>query len=651
METTEAKVITRDYIKGFFQFDDSREDQAILDTIMQSLSLKEFPNNAIICRAGEEADAMYFLEAGACNVLDSEKDVINELKSGTYFGEYAALVGEKRMADIQAKGSVSVYRLDKETLLDLTRNNPKIYSLFLKNVYGQATERYKQLRFALDSRRGVNNPGRTKKAKLPALILNYGIVLLIFIAAAVFVPPLDKLTPLWLCAPIVFLVAYIIITRRTLEALILAAMFTMVMTARMNFVGAFIEQIVGTISDVSTLEILLLIAFMGSLIRLFTASGSINALRSVAETKLKSGKATLLTSFFCMFIVSIDDYLGVLIGSSCFMPLADQKRIPREKSAMVMGMGPTAICLLNPISLWGIYLTGLIVMSGGKPGVFIAALPFNFSAILVILFVFLLALGKAPLVGLAKKGVERVADGGPLAPPGSDDGAKADNTNRGKIINLILPIAVLIAASIISGTLVDSIKAGAFTFSVNVLYGILVTFLFTFVLYCFERYMTPEQFIDHIVFGIESMLAPIVMLIVVNCFSSSLEVIGFSGWLNVTVQSALGGQAWLLPAIIFVLFTIIGMLFGSSWAMFPIGIPLALKLAESSGGNAGLFIAAICAAGLSGDGLSMYNGDMFFFASCLGIKPSAYYSTKLPYVVTIAICAFAGFLLCGLLIR
>jgi Na+/H+ antiporter NhaC len=139
------------------------------------------------------------------------------------------------------------------------------------------------------------------------------------------------------------------------------------------------------------------------------------------------------------------------------------------------------------------------------------------------------------------------------------------------------------------------------------------------------------------------------MLVVVNCFSNSMGEIGFSDWLNAAVQTAIGGQAWLLPALIFALFTIIAMLFGSSWAMFPIGIPLALSLAISVNGNPGLFIAAVCAAGLSGDGLSMYNGDMFFFASCLGIKPQAYYSTKLPYVLAIALLALAGFLVCGAL--
>jgi Na+/H+ antiporter NhaC len=647
----EAKIITPKYIKNFFQLNDSKEDVKTLAKIMASLVRKEFPNNAVICEVGEKADAMYFLESGACNVLNDEKSIINELKPGRYFGEYAALVeGEKRMANIQAKGSVAVYRLDKAVLLELTRNNPKIYGLFLRNVYGQASDRYKQLLAVINSRRGVSRAPK-KNAKLPELLLNYGIVALIFLAVALFTPPLSSaLSPLWLCTPVVFLVAYMIVTRQALESLVLATMLIMVMVAKWNFVGAFIGQIVGTVSNESTLKILLLIAFMGSLTRLFTASGSINALRSVAERKLKSEKSTLLTAFLCMFVVSLDDYLSVLIGSSCFMPLADQKRVPREKSAMVMGMSPPAICILNPISLWGIYVTGILVINGGNIGMFISSLKFNFSAIFTILFVFLLACGKAPLVGLVKQARERVASGGPLSPPGSDDGPKSDDTNRGKALNLILPIVVLIIASVISGTVLSTIETGSFTLSVNVLYGMLVTFIFTFVLYCFERYMTPEQFFDNILFGIESMLAPIVMLVVVNCFANSMSEIGFSDWLNATVQTVIGGQAWLLPALIFVLFSIVAMLFGSAWAMFSLGIPFALNLAISVNGNQGLFIAAVCAAGLAGYNLSLYNGDMFFFASCLGMKPQTYYNTKLPYVLAIALLTLAGFLVCGALL-
>jgi Na+/H+ antiporter NhaC len=382
---------------------------------------------------------------------------------------------------------------------------------------------------------------------------------------------------------------------------------------------------------------------MGSLTRLFSASGSINALKYIAERRIKSGAGILFASFCSMVLVAIDEYLSVLINGACFVPLTDQKRVPREKSAMVMGMTPGALCIISPISLTGIYLAGMIAMSGGKAGMFFTAIPFNFTALLTVFFVLLFIIGKAPLFGGLRAAIWRVKDGGPLWPEGTDIEEEEGGTNRGRIANLILPILVFAASSIITGTL----EAGSF--SVNVLYGMFITLIFTFLLYCFQRYMTPEQFFKNIVFGIENMLAPIVMFVVSKCFANGITEIGFSGWLNEIVQQLLGGQAWLLPAIIFGLCTLVGALFDNPWAMFAIGIPIALNLSTSLQGNPGLYIGAVCAAGLVGNEIAM--GDIFFIGPMLGVNPIAYYRTKMPYVILITLLAFLGYMAAGYFVR
>jgi di/tricarboxylate transporter len=250
----------------------------------------------------------------------------------------------------------------------------------------------------------------------------------------------------------------------------------------------------------------------------------------------------------------------------------------------------------------------------------------------------LLIIGKAPLFGGLRKALWRVIEGGSLWPEGTDI-EEEEGANRGRVANLVLPILVFMASSILAGTL----EAGSF--SVNVLYGMFITLIFTFFLYCFQRYMTPEQFFKHIIFGIEAMLAPIVMFVVSNCFATGITEIGFSAWLNEIVQQLLGGQAWLLPAIIFALFTLVGALFDNPWAMFAIGIPMALTLSVSLRGNTGLYIGAVCAAGLAGNEIAL--GDIFFIGPMLGINPIAYYRTKLPYVILITLLAFLGYMAAG----
>jgi Na+/H+ antiporter NhaC len=583
---------------------------------------------------------MYFIESGAVSVRGAGNEQKNELQPGRYFGEYATLTGETRMADVQARGTVQVFRLDKETLRILTMSNPDIYGLFLKNAYGQTTEKYQKLVRLLNSRRGTGNSGARKKISLPSLFINYYLVFLLFFSALLFapLPAAGKLHPLWLCSPIVFMVAYMVITKRALEALVLSVMYISVLLAKLGFAGVFYTQIIAALTG--TADLILMVLLMGAFSRLFAASGSINALKYIAERKIKSAPGTLVAAILSMVIIAIDEYLSVLINGACFIPLADNKRVPREKSAMVMGMSPGALCILSPMSLTGIYLAGLIAMSSGDKGLFVASIRYNFAAMITIVFTLLLALGKLPLAGALKKAAVRVKEGGPLWPEGTDNPEDEDNSaNRGKVLNLLLPVMVLISASIAAGTL----ETGAF--QVNVLYGMIITLIFMFFLYCFQQYMTPDMFFKNIIFGMESMLAPIVMFLIGKCFAGGMEAIGFSAWLDEVVRSVIQGQIWLLPVLIFSVCTLVGALFDNPWAMYAIGMPIAAGFAVSLNGNPGLYVGAVCAAGLLGNELAM--GDIFFIGPMLGINPISYYRAKLPYVIVITALSFFAFAAAG----
>jgi Na+/H+ antiporter NhaC len=143
----------------------------------------------------------------------------------------------------------------------------------------------------------------------------------------------------------------------------------------------------------------------------------------------------------------------------------------------------------------------------------------------------------------------------------------------------------------------------------------------------------------------ESMIAPIVMFLVGKCFAGGMEEIGFSAWLNELVQHVIRGQVWLLPVIIFSVCTLVGALFDNPWAMYAIGMPIAVSFARNLHGKAGLYVGAVCAAGLIGNEIAM--GDIFFIGPMLGINPISYYQAKLPYVITITVLAFAAFAAAG----
>jgi Na+/H+ antiporter NhaC len=578
---------------------------------------------------------MYFVESGMAYVRGDKNQILNELEPGSYFGEYAALTGDKRMADIQANGTVLAYELSAKVLYTLTRSQPKIYSLFLRSIYNQATDRYQNLIQALNSRRGIGSMAGKFQSSL-SLFINYYVLFFVFFFLILFTPQLAAgAHPLWLCSPIVFLVLYITISRRALESIVLAGFFVSIMQSRLGFIGTYTDRVVGALSDNSRL--ILMVVLMGALTRQFSTSGSINALKYLAEKRIKTGKGILFSAFCSMVIIAIDEYLSILINGACFTPLSDQKKIPREKSAFVLGMTPMALCILSPLSLTGLYLTEVIVSVGGEKELFIRAIRYNFSALFALGFIMFLIFGLLPSAGFLKKGILRVREGGNLWPEGTPVGQNRDSSNRGKVMNLVLPILVLFCSSVIAGTL----ESGSL--SVDVLYGMVITLIFTFILYCSQRYTSPEQFFANIVFGFENMLAPVVMFVVSSAFAAGIEEIGFSAWLNEVVRNLFRGQTWILPALIFVICTLVGALFDNPWAMYALGMPIALELSRTVGMDPSLFVGAVCAAGFAGNEIAL--GDIFFEGPMLGINPMTYYRTKLPYAICITLLAFLAY--CG----
>ena len=71
-----AKVITREYIKKFFRLNNSEEDAALLNLIMPRLKLKQYAHNSFICRVGDEANELFFIESGKVVVRGREAQPI-----------------------------------------------------------------------------------------------------------------------------------------------------------------------------------------------------------------------------------------------------------------------------------------------------------------------------------------------------------------------------------------------------------------------------------------------------------------------------------------------------------------------------------------------------------------------------------------------
>ena len=74
-------------------------------------------------REGEEAFDMYFLSKGAVDILRSQgtkdEEVVSQLESGGYFGEFSLLLGIRRSVTVRAATEVTLFALSREDLKTL----------------------------------------------------------------------------------------------------------------------------------------------------------------------------------------------------------------------------------------------------------------------------------------------------------------------------------------------------------------------------------------------------------------------------------------------------------------------------------------------------------------------------------------------------
>jgi CRP-like cAMP-binding protein len=73
---------------------------------MSQFTVEKFLNTEFICKSGEPATHLYYLQEGEVELLSALGQVFGTIPQGQSFGEAAILKGGIRSASIRAKGNV-----------------------------------------------------------------------------------------------------------------------------------------------------------------------------------------------------------------------------------------------------------------------------------------------------------------------------------------------------------------------------------------------------------------------------------------------------------------------------------------------------------------------------------------------------------------
>ncbi|MCR5154772.1 MAG: cyclic nucleotide-binding domain-containing protein [Lachnospiraceae bacterium] len=637
------RLINDDFIRDFFKMGDSPEEKEEAAEIRKKLVRMQFEHGQDIVTIDGDPDGMFFLESGAAIVLNREGEQINIMHEGQYFGEYAVLANQKRLSTVRSQGRTIVYKLSTEDSQEVLVKHPNIYGELMKKVYGQVSRKHSQILTLSRQRRGIMQDPANRAPLPPAkLWTQYGIVALIFILSIIFVPKLPPIASF--IVPLAFMLIYVLYTRRTIESLIVSGMLASILLYKTSLSVSYADAIQATMASKDNVFTVLVMALMGGLVTIIEGSGAVTGFTMSVEKHVKTKKGTMLAALFVLFVTSIDDCLNLLASSTAIHGVSDKTRIPRERTGLIYSFLPTVLCSFIPLSLWGIFVIGTMNASiSDSLLLFCKSIPFNFYSITVLITLLVFALYGKPRSTVIKEADKRVEEDGNLYPDGSERYLTADDPEIwGKRRNLVYPILVFVATSL---ALRSFASRG---FAVDSACGLIATLIFTFFLYCAQGLMSPEQFTNHLIHGIQDVILPIVLYLLTMCFSAVLEQLSMEAYFD-NLVSGIGTISPLLPVALFVISTLLTMALGSSWAMYAIAFPIGIRLCLATSVSLPLCIGAIAAAGIAGEKNCLFTPDAINVGSAIGCNPKVVRKVRMSYSISFTIFSAMIYLAAGLI--
>ncbi len=399
--------------------------------------------------------------------------------------------------------------------------------------------------------------------------------------------------------------------------------------------------------------VLFFLVLLGMLVTLMNASGATSKYAKVMENRLKSKKQTLFATMFLGVLIFIDDYFNCLTVGTVMRPISDRKKISREKLAYIIDSTAAPVCIIAPVSSWAAAVSSSLPDGSTVDGflLFMKTIACNYYAWLSLFMVFMVILLEVDY-GQMKVFEERAQE------TYSYEDEHVEVEGKGKVMDLILPVVVLIVLCVIGmlytgGYLEGASIASAFAncdAMMGLSIGAFYTVLFTAFLYLPRGVVTPKQFMEALVEGFNNMVPTLLILI----FAWTLSGICGVNYLNTGgVVGAFVMEHSIaidyMPAIFFIIAMLLSMATGTAWGTFAILLPIAVSVFQDQMSVVMVLTsAAVLSGSVCGDHLSPISDTTIMSSTGASCNHIDHVSSQMQYGLVVAIVSVVCYVLASL---
>lgn len=510
---------------------------------------------------------------------------------------------------------------------------------------------------------------KKKKSYLSKAV--FGLLIVAFTVCCIIAAPITEAKgTLWSLFPPVIAIGLALITKEVYSSLfvgILSGGIIYAVASGTGFEGTFKavvqDGLITNLSNAYNVGILVFLVVLGIIVVLMNKAGGSRAYGEWAAAHIKSRRGVALSTFFLGVLIFVDDYFNCLTVGSVMRPITDKHNISRSKLAYLIDSTAAPICIIAPISSWAAAVSGTVEGVNGI-SLFINTIPYNLYAFLTILMVIFISVSDTDY-GPMKIHEDNAKNGDIFTTKNNTYEQDAQPvTERGRVIDLILPVAVLIVFCVVgmiytggffSGT--DFVTAfancdAAYGLSLGSISALIVIIAY----YMLRRVLKFNECMDSIAAGFKQMVPAILILTFAWTLKTMTNHLEAGAFVSGVVQSATALSV-LLPVILFVVAVGLAFATGTSWGTFGILIPIVTSVFEAELANVSqtgeipsmviICISACLAGAVCGDHCSPISDTTIMASTGAQCDHVNHVSTQLPYALTVAAVCVVGYLLSG----
>ena len=467
--------------------------------------------------------------------------------------------------------------------------------------------------------------------------------------------PLPKNYGTWLSllGPIIAIVLALI-TKEAYSSLFIGILAGALLSADFKPVAA-IDTLLndGLIAAVSgTAGIFVFLVVLGILVALINKSGASAAFGAWAEKNIKTRVGASIATFILGILIFIDDYFNCLTVGTVMKPVTDRHNISRAKLAYLIDATAAPVCMIAPISSWAAAVSSYAPEGQGL-SLFIRAIPYNFYSLLTFVFIIAITLMKFDY-GPMKLHEANALKGDLFTSGKVEEDEEKQISTKGKVIDLVLPVVVLIAVCVLALIYVGGFFDGADFITafgdtdatVGLPWGGIVVLVLTIIYMLCRRIINLKEAMDCIPKGFNAMVPAILILTLATALKNMTGLLGSDAFVEELMADA-GALRNFLPAIIFVVAVVIAFATGTSWGTFGILIPIVLGIFPEGSEICIIGMSACLAGAVCGDHCSPISDTTIMSSAGAQCNHINHVSTQLPYAITVAVISFVMYIFAG----